>query len=112
MPAARTAARVTFSKMKRIALLIPFVLGAAAWAQDVKNDYIRGTVHELNDNGAWSWFMDERAIVDRGQLLVGSVRANGKFRDAALPGWGNVELTALNLASGEKRVVVLHEKLE
>lgn len=75
-------------------------------------DFVRGTFHELNDNGAWSWFMDERAIVDRGQLLVGSVRANGTFRDKARPGWGNVELATLDLGSGKKRVTLLHENLE
>ena len=74
--------------------------------------FVRGTFHELNDNGAWSWFMDERAIVDRRQLLVGSVRANGTFRDKDKPGWGNVELATLNLESGDKRVVVLHEHFE
>lgn len=30
--------------------------------------------------GAWSWFMDERAIVNDGKLIVGSVRAVGSFR--------------------------------
>lgn len=75
-------------------------------------DFVRGTFHELNDNGAWSWFMDERVIVDRGQLLVGSVRANGTFRDKSRPGWGNVELATLDLTTGKKRVVVLHENLE
>ena len=52
---------------------------------------------QLTDNGAWSWFMDPRAIVDRGRLIVGSVRANGRFADTNLPGWGNVELTILDL---------------
>jgi hypothetical protein len=75
-------------------------------------DFVRGSFHELNDNGAWSWFMDERAIVDLGQLLVGSVRANGTFRDKDKPGWGNVELATLDLDTGKKQVVVLHEKLE
>jgi hypothetical protein len=75
-------------------------------------DSVRGTFLELNDNGAWSWFMDERVIVDRGKLLVGSVRASGTFRDATRPGWGNVELTELDLESGKRRTVVLHEKLE
>ena len=40
---------------------------------------ILGEVRELNDNGAWSWFMDPRVIIDRGQLIVGSVRAAGRF---------------------------------
>jgi BNR repeat-containing family member len=77
-----------------------------------RTNYVRGTYRELNDNGAWSWFMDERAIVDKGRLMVGSVRTNGKFRDNTLPGWGNVELSILDLKSGEKRNVILHEHFE
>ena len=75
-------------------------------------NYIRGRFYELNDNGAWSWFMDERLIVDKGRLIVGSVRANGKFGDKTLPGWGNVELAVLDMKSGTTSKVVLHESLE
>ena len=75
-------------------------------------NYVRGQFHELNDNGAWSWFMDERLIVDKGRLIVGSVRANGKFGDKTLPGWGNVELSIFDLKSGATKHVLLHEHLE
>jgi hypothetical protein len=92
---------------------LAFILISVAPGSAADNiDFVRGTFHELNDNGAWSWFMDERAIVDRGQLLVGSVRANGTFHDKNRPGWGNVELSVLELSTGRKRVVVLHEALE
>ena len=74
--------------------------------------FVQGKLIELNDNGAWSWFMDERVIVDRGQLIVSSVRANGRFADREKPGWGNVELAILDLESVRKRVVVLHEHFE
>ena len=55
-------------------------------------NYVAGSLIRLNDNGAWSWFMDERAIVHDGKLIVGSVRAVGDFKNDAAPGWGNVEL--------------------
>ena len=42
----------------------------------------------LNDNGAWSWFMDERAIVHDGKLIVGSVRAVGDFKNDRDADWG------------------------
>src|SRR5213595_2806464 len=42
-------------------------------------NYVAGTLIQLNDNGAWSWFMDPRVIVDDGKLIVGSVRAIGAF---------------------------------
>ena len=38
-------------------------------------NYVAGDLIQLNDNGAWSWFMDPRVIVDKGKLIVGSVRA-------------------------------------
>ncbi|HYO24783.1 MAG TPA: hypothetical protein VEQ85_07520, partial [Lacipirellulaceae bacterium] len=72
-------------------------------------DYVAAPWFQLNDNGAWSWFMDERAIVDRGMLIVGSVRAVGKFRPGSeIPGAGNVEVSTLRLADGAVDRVVLH----
>ncbi|WP_457964601.1 BNR repeat-containing protein [Arthrobacter sp. D1-29] len=66
----------------------------------------------VNDNGAWCWFQDERALIDPGNntLLVGSVAApegpGGSARG------GNIEVAVLDLGTGERRVHVLHERLE
>ncbi|MEU6857301.1 BNR-4 repeat-containing protein [Glycomyces sp. NPDC046736] len=66
----------------------------------------------VNDNGAWCWFQDERALVDpvAGTLVVGSIAAaegpGGQARS------GNVEVAVVDLASGASEVVVLHERLE
>ena len=66
----------------------------------------------LNDNGAWSWFEDERAVFDAsaGSLLVSSVAdaagEGGPARD------GNVELVAYHLATGTPTRTVLHAHLE
>ncbi|GAA5200403.1 BNR-4 repeat-containing protein [Microbacterium jejuense] len=66
----------------------------------------------INDNGAWCWFQDERALIDpeAGLLVVGSIAV------AEGPGGaeraGNVELTVVDLASRTSRIVVLHENLE
>ncbi|TWD72040.1 putative BNR repeat neuraminidase [Kribbella amoyensis] len=66
----------------------------------------------VNDNGAWCWFQDERALVDPAEqlLVVGSIAA------AEGPGGaeraGNVELTVVDLRTGASEVVVLHERLE
>ena len=73
---------------------------------------IVGRSYELNDNGVWSWFMDERAIVDAGRLLIGSVRANGRFEHKDRPGWGNVELAIFDFATAKHDVIILHEHLE
>jgi hypothetical protein len=75
-------------------------------------DHITGALIRLNDNGAWSWFMDERAIVDNDKLIVGSVRSVGAFRNAKDPDWGNIEIAVYDLTSGLTKRVVLHRHLE
>jgi hypothetical protein len=66
----------------------------------------------LNDNGGWSWFEDERAVIDQahGTLLVSSVAnasgTGGRLRD------GNVEVVAYALATGRAERTVLHAGLE
>lgn len=66
----------------------------------------------INDNGAWCWFQDERALVDPDSqtLVVASCPAaegpGGSERS------GNVELTVVDLRTGVAEVVVLHERFE
>jgi hypothetical protein len=47
------------------AFLSTAVLGMAETIP-VRPNHVRGQFLELNDNGAWSWFMDECVIVDKG----------------------------------------------
>ena len=47
---------------------------ASAAADPSAHNYVAATLVQLNDNGAWSWFMDPRAIVHDGTLLATSVR--------------------------------------
>ncbi|WP_160167207.1 BNR-4 repeat-containing protein [Rhodopirellula europaea] len=76
-------------------------------------DFVAGDLITLNDNGAWSWFMDERAVVDRDKLIVGSVRAVKDYNSGkGDPNWGNVEVAVHDLASGETRSVILHKHFE
>jgi len=56
--------------------------------------------------------MDERAIVDDGKLIVGSVRAVGDYRNAGAADWGNVEVSVCDIASGATRRTVLHRHLQ
>ena len=95
-----------------LVLAILFLLAAPQTRAQVATNFIRGDFHTLTDNGAWSWFMEKRVIIDHGRLIAGSVRANGTFKDSQLPGWGNVELNVLDLKSGQERNLVLHEHLE
>ena len=68
---------------------------------------------QLNDNGAWSWFMDPRVIVNDGKLIVGSVRAIGSNEaNITDPRWGNVEISVYDLATAKVENIVLHPHLE
>jgi hypothetical protein len=97
-------------------LILAIVMAAAGAAQGTDPaapDYVAGELYELNDNGAWSWFMDDRAIVDRGKLIVGSVRAVGNFRTGADdPNWGNIEIAVLDLDTKQAATTILHPRLE
>jgi BNR repeat-containing family member len=62
----------------------------------------------LNDDGGWSWFQDERALVDEGQLLAGSV-AQGRHDPARR---GDVEVTVYDFKSAEIHRSTLHQNLE
>jgi hypothetical protein len=75
-------------------------------------NYVAGVLIQLNDNGAWSWFMDERAIVHNDKLLVGSVRSVGPFGNAKDPDWGNIEIAVHDLAAGSTKRAVLHRHFE
>ena len=64
--------------MKRvIGVLAVACLSMAASPEDYPANYVAATLVQLNDNGAWSWFMDPRVIVNEGKLIIGSVRAVG-----------------------------------
>lgn len=66
----------------------------------------------INDNGAWCWFQDERALVDpdAGVLVVGSIAAaegpGGATRD------GDLDVTVVDLATGAATVTALHPGFE
>jgi len=62
----------------------------------------------LNDDGAWSWFEDERALVQQNTLIVGSV-ANGRHDPARR---GDIDVTVHDLLSGQTHRVTLHKNLQ
>src|SRR5437762_5170684 len=107
--AARYAAPVDQGAVSRVRLTIACLLVVcAAGGSDLPVNYVAGPLIELNDNGAWSWFMDERAIVYDGKLIVGSVRAVGDYRNDAAAGWGNVEIAVYDLGLGRGRRTGFH----
>jgi hypothetical protein len=69
----------------------------------------------INDNGAWSWFEDERAIVDltagtAGKLLVSSVGSSAGSGGAARN--GDIDVATVDLATSAVSRFTLHESLE
>lgn len=75
-------------------------LAAGAWGVTYPDGEVAGPMIVLNNNGGWSWFEDERAIVDvqGGMLVVSSVaHAHG---DGPASRHGNVEVASLDLNSG------------
>jgi hypothetical protein len=87
------------------------LLAAPSWAA---ND-VAGNMILINDNGAWSWFEDERAIVDltagtAGKLLVSSVGSAAGTGGA--PRNGDIDVATVDLASSAVTRFTLHESLE
>lgn len=92
-----------------LAAAVPAIASAQTRPSELPNEYVAASLVRLNDNGAWSWFMDERAVVFHNRLVVGSVRAVGSYRDSIATDWGNVEVAAYDLGSGEAKRIVLHQ---
>lgn len=97
--------------MARNRLLVGAVLGAlvpTATAQD----RVAGDLRLFNDNGAWSWFEDERAIVDRlrGRVLVGSCADGSGVGGSARS--GDIDLAWLDVSAGRFGYFELQDRLE
>ena len=61
----------------------------------------------FNDDGAWCWFQDERAIVHEGKLIIGSVAAG--VHDPHRQ--GDIEVVTYDLSSGDRSRAELHHSL-
>src|SRR5206468_11348111 len=63
-------------------------------------DLVSGNLRQFNDNGAWTWYCDERSVVDkaRGYLLVGSDASAAGVGGS--PREGDVEAVLYNLSTG------------
>ncbi|TWT91727.1 hypothetical protein Pla108_42100 [Botrimarina colliarenosi] len=74
-------------------------------------DVVHGNLVQFANNGAWSWFQDERAIVDaqRGQLIVGSIANRDGYGGESVD--GHVQTTHFNLSTGV-RTRYTHNDLE
>src|SRR5215831_5987180 len=109
--------------MKRVWIVVALLIAVGALVAPVPaasvnedhyaNNYVAAAIVRLNDNGAWSWFMDPRVIVHEGKLIAGSVREVGSNQaNTSDPRWGNVEVSVYDIESGKVDSVVLHPHLE
>lgn len=62
---------------------------------------VAGQPSVIVEDGAWCWFQDERVIERDGKLLVSSISHGG-----------DIQVTAFDLASGERTHSILHTRLE
>jgi hypothetical protein len=80
----------------------------AAFGQEAR-DLVDGNLIQFNDNGAWSWYQDERAVVDAvgGKLIVGSDASDngvgGSLRE------GDVEAVLFDFQTGSSQRFTLKE---
>jgi hypothetical protein len=58
----------------------------------------------LNDDGGWCWFEDERALIDAGKLVAGTVASGA--RDPARR--GDIEVAVYDFTTRKTSVVTLH----
>ncbi|MGA9779430.1 MAG: hypothetical protein WBS33_14265 [Verrucomicrobiia bacterium] len=77
-----------------------FVLSSPGSAQCQAFDLVRGNLSQFDDNGIWTWYSDERTVVDTNgnKLVVGCVEnANGL---GGIPRDGNINVTIWDVPSG------------
>jgi hypothetical protein len=98
-----------------MASILPFtlLLATACSASALHGqDAVRGHLVTFLDNGAWSWFEDERAIVDPlgGQILVGSCADDSGFGGSARG--GDIDVGAFDLRTGRVTSFELRDRLQ
>ena len=93
-------------------LLFGLLAIAIAASRGTAANDVAGELTLFNNNGAWSWFEDERAIVDTaaGKIVVSSVAHTNGSGGAARH--GDVEVAALDIASGDVSRFTLSNALQ
>ncbi|MDZ7288795.1 MAG: BNR-4 repeat-containing protein [candidate division KSB1 bacterium] len=69
------------------------------FSQDAR-DLVSGNLIQFNDNGAWCWYQDERAVVDvaQGKLIIGSDASGSGVGGSSRN--GNIEAVIFDLQTG------------
>jgi BNR repeat-containing family member len=111
--------RIWHFRPARLCIRVAAALGASLYALAATrcpavND-VGGSLIMFNDNGAWSWFEDERAIVDpaagaAGKIIVSSVADTAGTGGAARN--GDVDVVSYDIATSAMTRVTLFDSLE
>jgi hypothetical protein len=64
-------------------------------------------IFEVNDDGGWCWFQDERVIIAGDRLIAGTVASGHRDSNRR----GDIDVAIYDLNSGRKQIVVLHHGL-
>lgn len=93
---------------RAIAVPIVCILALAApLSAQVNENKVRGNLIQFTDNGAWSWFQDERVVVDvaNNQIILGAIANGAGFGGTAVD--GDVRAIQFDLSSGSRKTTVL-----
>jgi hypothetical protein len=95
--------------MKSLFVLTAFILLANSISGQNTKDKVNGNLIQFNDNGAWCWYQDERAIVDpaSGRLIIGSVGNSSGVGGS--PRNGDIEVVFYDLMSATSSRFTLAE---
>jgi len=80
-------------------IVIIILLSTIAFSQEAR-DLVSGNLIQFNDNGAWCWYQDERAVVDvvGGKLIIGSDASGNGVGGSSRN--GNIEAVIFDLQTG------------
>jgi hypothetical protein len=99
--------KIIKSKFSNIFFTIS-LLSITTYAQEAQ-DVVNGNLIQFNDNGAWCWYQDERAVIDitGNKLILGSDASDDGLGGSARE--GDVEAVIFDLQTGISQRVTLKD---
>jgi len=83
-------------------ILILFIVKGCSVKADIYDEWIHNNEPVVfNSDGGWCWFQDERALIDNGLLVFGSVSSTG-----------DITLTHYDLDSGHGDTLTIHHEFQ
>lgn len=73
-----------------------------------EQEQVIGELIIFNDDGAYTWFQDERAIISDGKIIIGSVASGNNDSNRT----GDIEIVTYDLTTGITQLSELHHNLE